>query len=131
MPDTATSRRSACSRAAVLVPVLAATSCATLDADQARICRIAIVALEPPGSRITAVQAAPAEGGVTVAYRASGGDGVVHPHTAACRFALGRREDLIGLVRDGREIPGATVYLLNHYFIDTPEGRAADPGGGR
>lgn len=130
MPATATSRPSASRAAAILVPILAAASCARIDADQARICRIAIVALEPSGSRIAVLRTAATADGVAVAYRATGADGAETPRAATCRFAPGRREDLVGIVRDGHDIPGATVYLLHHYFIDTPEGRAADPGAG-
>lgn len=131
MPGTATSRRSASRRraAAALLATLATSSCARVDPDRARLCRIALVALEPPGSRIAVLRAAPAEDGVALDYRATGPDAAATLHAATCRFALGRREDLVALVRDGRDIPGATVYLLNRYFVDTPEGRSADPGG--
>lgn len=108
--------------------MLAASACAVLDADQARICRIAIPALERPDSRVSVLRALPEPAGVAVEYRVARPDGAVVPRRIVCRFVPGLRLSLDGINLDGRELAGATVYLLQRAFIDTPEGAAADPG---
>lgn len=105
---------------------LAVTGCRPVDPDQARICRIAAVGIEAPGSRIGVRRTSPAEAGVEIGYEFR--DGAREAHRLVCRFGPASRSDLVGLARDGREVAGATVYLLRHYFIETPEGVAADPG---
>lgn len=99
-----------------------------VDADQARLCRIAIPALEPPDSRIAVLRARPEPTGVAIDYRVVRPDGAAVPRSISCRFTAGLRLRLEGISLDGRELAGATVYLLQREFIDTPEGAAADPG---
>ena len=119
--------RSAPIRAAALVLASCLASCAYVDEDQARLCRIALPALEPAGSRITVERTAAAERGVRVVYRVSEASGIQREAYAECRFALGRPKDVEAIRTDRGEVPGATVYLLRRYYIDTQEGISADP----
>jgi branched-chain amino acid transport system permease protein len=102
--------------------------CAYVDEDQARLCRIALPALEPAGSRIAVERAEAAERGVRIVYRVTDASGLRREAFAECRFALGRPKDLEAIRTDRGEVPGATVYLLRRYYVDTPDGVAADPG---
>lgn len=113
---------------AALGAVLATASCASVDSDQARICRVAIPALEPAGSRIAVIRTRPAPSGVRVDYRATPPAGETRAGFAHCRFAPGLRRELVAITTNRGEIAGATVYLLNRHYIDTPEGIAGDPG---
>ena len=103
-------------------------SCAYVDEDQARVCRIALPALEPAGSHIAVERAEAAERGVRIVYRVSEASGIQREAFAECRFALGRPKEIEAIRTDRGEVPGATVYLLRRYYVDTPEGVAADPG---
>lgn len=108
------------------LPALA--GCATVDGDQARLCRIAIPAIEAPGARIVIERVRGQERGVRVEYRTGSETGSNQDHFAECRFAIGRRTEIEAITTDRGEIPGATVYLLRRYYVETPEGAAADPG---
>lgn len=114
--------------AGLALAVLALSACTVVDADRARLCRIALPALEPAGTRIAVIRTRPIENGVRIDYRATLGDQAALPRFAACRFALGRRADLEAITTDRGEVPGATVYLLKRYYVETDEGTAADPG---
>ena len=108
--------------------VLALAGCARIDEDQARLCRIALPALEPRDTRISVERTDATEGGVRIDYTATQADTGTRPRFAECRFALGRHLEIEAISTDRGEVPGATVYLLRRYFIETPEGAAADPG---
>lgn len=114
--------------AALALCVVALASCATVDEDQARLCRIAVPALEPPQTRVAIRRVTTIEGGVRVDYSAAQGGSVEQARFAECRFALGRAQEIQAISTDRGEVPGATVYLLRRYYIETPEGAAADPG---
>lgn len=121
--------RSALIRAASLgCTAIILASCAHVDGDQARLCRIALPALEPAGSRIAVERAEAADRGVRIVYRVTEASGMQREAFAACRFALGRPKEIEAIRTDRGEVPGATVYLLRRYYIDTPDGVAADPG---
>lgn len=96
-----------------------------VDADQARICRIVLPAIEPAGTRVALRRVRAAEAGVRIDYEAVSGAGTL-PRHAVCRFGPGR--DLVGVTTDRGEVPGPRVFLLKRYYIDTPEGAAGDPG---
>ena len=120
--------RSHGSKAVALLLLLALCSCAAIDGDQVRLCRIALPALEPEGARIIVRRVLPIEHGVRVSYRAAVGEGPSLDRFAECRFALGRRTEIEAITTDRGEVPGATVYLLRRYYVETPEGAAGDPG---
>lgn len=130
--------RAAIPRALVLAALLCslAAGCArSVDADQARVCRSTIPALEPAGSRVEVVSASPsgAPHEIRVDYEAFRG-GPRLRRFVLCRFAAeglaGNKADLVGLSDADGPIAGATLYLLKHYYLDSSEGVAGDPGPG-
>ena len=131
MPGTASSSRRGSSLRPLVclaLPVLAGIAgCALLvDADQARICRIVLPAIEPAGARIALRRVRPAEAGVRIDYETDSAGNGASPRHAVCRFGPGA--DLLGITTDRGEVPGPRIFLLKRYYIDTPEGAAADPG---
>ncbi|WP_375461351.1 branched-chain amino acid ABC transporter permease [uncultured Enterovirga sp.] len=132
MPATAWSSRRGSSLPPVLrflvAPALAAAAgCAILvDADQARICRVALPAIEPAGTRIALRRVRAAEAGLRIDYDAIPTDGGTLARHATCRF--GPAKDLVGITTDRGEVEGSRIFLLKRYYVDTPEGIAADPG---
>lgn len=114
-----------CTLASVL---LVLGGCTAIDGDQARLCRIALPALEAPGTAIAVRRIAAIEHGARVTYRATPPGKAALERFAQCRFAIGRRLDIEAITTDRGEVPGATVYLLRRYYVSTPEGVAADPG---
>lgn len=102
--------------------------CALVDPDQARLCRTALPALEPSGTRIGLRHVRRIEHGVRITYRAEIGDAPPLDRFMACRFDPGLPGNLVGITTDRGEVAGATVYFLLHYYVDTQEGLAADPG---
>jgi branched-chain amino acid transport system permease protein len=103
------------------------------DAEQTRICRLALPALNP-GASITVlrVQDGPLPQSLRIDYVAE------HPNRpdldrfVICRFpAEGlspNKAELIGITTELGPLSGASLYLLKRYYIDTPEGVAGDPG---
>ncbi|MDB5559666.1 MAG: hypothetical protein JWQ36_2600, partial [Enterovirga sp.] len=136
MPDRtgAARRRRFCAAAVVLL--LPACSLIGPDAEQVRVCRMAVPALEPAGTRIALSGARRGEEPNTVRldYRASLSGGGGADRFVLCRFlAEGlspNKADLAGVRTDRGEIAPATVYLLKRYYLDTPEALASDPGPG-
>lgn len=112
--------------------MLAVAACGRLDAEEARICRIALPALNPPGGAITVLsQEAGAERGtVRIAYRVER-EGATTERSAVCRFGprISRnRPQLVGIATESGPLSGASVHLLQRYYVFTPEGAAGDPG---
>ena len=132
MPATAPSARRDFSlrrlAAFVLLPIATLGGCALVDQDQARICRMALPTLEPAGTSITVLRGAATDGGIRIDYRASQSGRPALDRFAICRFSPANRVDLTGIATDRGEVPGATVFLLKRYYLDTPEGAAGDPG---
>jgi len=101
-----------------------------VETDQARLCRMALPALESPDAQIRIVeQRANADNrGVAVDF-ANGLD--AERHSIQCRFrAAGRpdrAEDLRALILDDVPLDDVKRYFLVRFWLATPEGRAADP----
>nr|WP_246728513.1 branched-chain amino acid ABC transporter permease [Microvirga terricola] len=103
------------------------------DAEQTRVCRTALPALNP-GARITVerVQEGPVPRSLRVIYVAE------YPHRppldryVICRFAAAglspNKAELTDIATEEGPISGANLYFLKHYYIDSPEGVANDPG---
>ena len=106
---------------------------ATLETDQARLCRMALPALSAPDVRLTILnQREDSDGrGLVIGYRAQDLEGASAEHVAWCRFrAPGRplrSEDLVGIEIDGEALSDAKRYFLVRFWLATPEARAADP----
>jgi len=105
----------------------------TVDADQARVCRSTLPALNG-GATITVqrIQAGPAARSLTVLYSVEYPDRPPLDRYAICTFAAeglsSRKAELTGLATEEGPVSGASLYLLKHYYLDTPEGVASDPG---
>lgn len=123
--------------AAAAALALFASGCQfSVDAEQARVCRIALPALNAPGSQIIIERTQPGPGGrsVRLDYRV---EGLVAPpsrHWAMCRFAAeglsASKAELVGVETDRGPLSGSSVYLLRRFYVDSVEGLMADPGPG-
>ncbi|MXQ11013.1 branched-chain amino acid ABC transporter permease [Microvirga makkahensis] len=104
-----------------------------IDADQARVCRSTLPALNA-GATITVqrIQAGPAARSLTVLYSAQYPDRPPLDRYATCTFAAEglsfKKAELVGLATEEGPVSGASLYLLKQYYMETPEGIAADPG---
>lgn len=120
-------------RAALLGSLaLALAGCAVIDADAARLCRSALPAIEDEGVRVEVIRTAggPEARSLRIDYRTLR-DGRTVTRYAICRFSAGTgRAKLAGITTDRGQVSGARLYLLNRYYLDTPDGVAGDPGAG-
>jgi hypothetical protein len=104
----------------------------SVDRQRATICRRAVPALAPPETAIKLLRVGtgsnPDE--VRVDYAVSGRAGqAARQRWVACGFGPGA--ELLSLATESGPVNGASLYLLRHYYLDTPEAAAADPGGER
>ena len=118
----------------ILASVFLVAGCAPLlETDQARLCRMALPAVEEAGSTIQIQRQTPfADGrGVRVDYLSGGPGEAPAPHFAECRFlAPGRprkSQDMISLATDRGPLNEYQLAMLVRFWLATPEGRAADP----
>lgn len=124
------------SAALLAILLVAITGCATLiDADQARLCRMAIPALNPAGTSITLGRITPAEDkrGLRIVYRAEPPGEPARTRFVACRFAgdvLSRnRQELVAVVTEQGQLSEPAFYFLRRFYLAQPEALLADPGG--
>jgi branched-subunit amino acid ABC-type transport system permease component len=120
--------------AACLLTLCLLSACGfSRDAEQIRVCRSALPALNP-GARITVlrVQDGPLARSLRVDYLAEHRDRPALERFAICRFAAEglspNKAELTGLGTEEGPLSGSSLYLLKRYYIDTPEGVAGDPG---
>jgi branched-subunit amino acid ABC-type transport system permease component len=126
-------RAAGCAILLLLAAILA--GCApSIDAEQARICRQALPALNPDHVALRILRAAPlaAGNGVVITYEAAGPGQRRRDHRVTCQFATstgaaGERL-LTRLSQDGEPLGGASLYLLKRFWLDTPDAALADPG---
>jgi branched-subunit amino acid ABC-type transport system permease component len=106
----------------------------SIDAEQARVCRSALPALNP-GATITVqrVREGPVPRSVRVDYLARHQDRPILERFAICQFAAeglsSNKADLTGIGTEEGPLSGSSLYLLKRFYLDTPEGAAGDPGG--
>jgi branched-chain amino acid transport system permease protein len=107
-----------------------------VDAEQARVCRMALPALNPDAARITVTRSVPwlEARSIRVEYRVERESRAALDRYVVCRFqAVGlspNKADLIGLSTEHGPIAGPTLYLLKRFYLDSAEGVAGDPGPG-
>lgn len=107
----------------------------SVDAEQARTCRLALPALNPDG-RVSVTRAAPwlEAHSVRIDYRVEREGRPELERYAVCRFAAsglsGDKAELTGLSTETGPMAGSTLYLLKRFYIESPEGVANDPGPG-
>ena len=105
----------------------------SIDAEQTRVCRTALPALNP-GARIMVqrVERGQAPYSLVIFYAAESPDRPPLDRFVLCRFAAEGlspdKADLTALATETGPLSGASLYFLKHYYIDTPEGVANDPG---
>jgi branched-subunit amino acid ABC-type transport system permease component len=105
----------------------------SIDAEQARVCRSALPALNP-GAHLTVlrVQTGPTPQSLRVEYVAEPPGRPALDRFAICQFAAeglsSNKAELTGLETEAGPLAGANLYLLKRYYLETPEGVAGDPG---
>lgn len=94
-----------------------------IDADQARLCRAAAVALHDDDTDITETQLGPLRSdpaALRYSYRTRSALGSA-PHELICRFAAqtgAGRFDLVALVADGRPLGEVKLYILKRWWLE-------------
>jgi branched-chain amino acid transport system permease protein len=106
----------------------------SIDAEQARMCRSALPALNPDAQvTVLRVQSGPVARSLRVDYVAERSGFPALDRFAICQFAAEglspNKAELIGLGTETGPLSGASLYLLKRYYLETPEGTAGDPGG--
>jgi branched-subunit amino acid ABC-type transport system permease component len=105
-----------------------------LDAEQLRVCRSVLPALNP-GERVMVerAEAGPLPRTLRLDYRVERTGRAPLQRCAICAFAAeglsANKADLVGLATEVAPVSGASLYLLKRYYLETPEGIAGDPGG--
>ena len=120
----------------MVIAVLVSGCNLSMEAEQARVCRVALPALNPPGSRVVVerAQAGPGERSIRIDYRVEGLSAGPSRRWAVCRFAAeglsANKADLVGVETDRGPLSGSSVYLLRRFYVDSPDGLMGDPGPG-
>lgn len=84
-------------------------------------CRRALPAVAPqPGIRLVRAAPGPAPDTMRVDYVEGH-----HPHWLTCRFDAGGT--LTALTTEGTSLTGASLYMLQRFYLDTPDAAQADP----
>jgi branched-chain amino acid transport system permease protein len=118
---------------ALPVIVLVAGCAPLLEADQARLCRMALPAIEPPDSKIVIRLQAPFADrkGLRVDYVSSLDDEAPTAHYAECRFREPgrprRSQDLTAIDTDRGPLNPYQLSILIRFWLSTPDARADDP----
>ena len=122
-------------RRAFAAPLAALTlaGCSRLvETDQARLCRMALPAVSPPGSAVEVMSQHefPDGRGLRVVYRLDPAS-PDSTHFADCRFRQPgrplRSDELITLAIDGRPLSDVSLYFLERFWLATPDAHNADP----
>ncbi|MBJ6126669.1 branched-chain amino acid ABC transporter permease [Microvirga splendida] len=105
----------------------------SIDAEQARVCRSALPALNPDAViTVERVREGPVARSLRVDYIAQRPDRPVLERFAICQFAAAglspNKAELTGLGTEEGPLSGASLYMLKRYYLETPEGVAGDPG---
>lgn len=118
----------------ILIAGLLAACAPAPDADQARMCRQAIPALNPDGTTLTILSTGIGERrhDVLIAYDAAQMDRAPRRRTLLCRFSAtgldAGRAELVGIATETGPIADASLYFLKRFYLQSPEALAADPG---
>jgi branched-chain amino acid transport system permease protein len=123
--------------ALALIALLGLTSCgAGVDRERARICRLAIPALNAPGSRIEvlAVGSDALPRSVVTHYRVHRDGRQPLERKVICRFAADASStsaaQLVGIATEAGPVADGRFYFLVRFYLSSPEAFAADPGPG-
>lgn len=105
----------------------------SVDAEQARICRLALPALNPDG-RVSVLRVTPwlEAQSLRIDYGVEREGRPRLERYVLCRFAASglsaNKTELAGLSTEAGPLSGATLYLLKRFYIESSEGVANDPG---
>lgn len=121
-------------RATLILALAALAACSSApEREQARVCRMTIPPLNPEGAQIAVLRAVETGADeVRVDYVVEAG-GRSRQRWVLCRFAEVPRSAiqpaLEALSTEEGAVPGASVYLMERFWLNTPDSLAADPGG--
>ncbi|KZE35878.1 branched-chain amino acid ABC transporter permease [Chelatococcus daeguensis] len=117
----------------LLAACLALAGCGRgVDAEQARICRQAIPALNADGAnfRLSEPRPGPGRNEVLIQYEVGTPRGT-RRRTITCRFAgtgfAAGKARLVGITTERGALSDASVYFLQRFYLETPEAAASDP----
>jgi branched-chain amino acid transport system permease protein len=133
LPHSGRVSRSASILFAIALIALLAGCAPLLEADQARLCRMAVPAIEPPDSTIIVKLQTPfADGkGLRVDYLAGIAGETPSAHYAECRFLEPgrprRSQDMTAIDTDRGPLNPYQVSILVRFWLSTPDARADDP----
>ncbi|MFC5085090.1 branched-chain amino acid ABC transporter permease [Microvirga arabica] len=104
-----------------------------IDAEQTRVCRSALPALNPGAViAVERVREGPVARSLRIDYIAQYPDRPVLERFAICQFAAEglspNKAELTGLGTEEGLLSGASLYMLKRFYLETPEGTAGDPG---
>nr|WP_183507719.1 hypothetical protein [Methylobacterium brachythecii] len=121
-------RRTRCAVLVLLLPALSGCD-RGLDARRAAVCRRAVPALVPRDASVSLLRVGSGSSAdsIRVDYRLTGSGDAAKARWIVCAFGPGSSLDSI--TTESGPVSGASVYLLRHYYLDTPEAVAADPAG--
>ncbi|KQP96032.1 hypothetical protein ASF57_20100 [Methylobacterium sp. Leaf117] len=101
----------------------------SVDRQRAQICRRVVPALAPPETEVKLLRIGTGAtlDDVRVDYAVAGRPGqAARQRWVTCSFGSGA--ELLGLATETGPVNGARLFLLRHYYLDTPEAAVADPG---
>lgn len=119
---------------ALLLAACLSACTSAIDATQARLCRLAIPALNPDAARISIEKIAPdARASVLrVDYRATDAEGRTRARHLRCLFGGSGidpgKSELTGLATEEGPMPDASFYFLRRFWLDARDGPPVDPG---
>ncbi|WP_018263108.1 hypothetical protein [Methylobacterium sp. WSM2598] len=112
---------------------VALAACAPdLDPAQERVCRRVLPTLVAEGGRARVLGAAPgrAPRSIRIDFVEERPGRPPLTRWVVCRFSEMSRVDLGGVLSDRGQVGEAALYLLKHYYLDTPDAAAAEPAPG-
>ncbi len=119
----------------ILVLVAVAGACtSSIDADQARVCRTAIPAMNAGAQSITIESTAPGHrpGALRIAYGVVDAGGTARNRAVTCLFASqgldARKGVLTGLATEEGPLTDAAFYFLKRFYLDDLREPPLDPG---
>lgn len=122
-------------RTLIAALLLALAACQpSVDAEQGRVCRMALPALNPDGGTITVQGIRPGSRPreLRIDYEVLREGAAPRDRFVYCLFAATgldpSKSELIGITTESGPIAPATVYFLRRFYLATPEALAADPG---
>ncbi len=118
-------------RLAAAILFLFLASCGEIvDAEEARLCRLALPALNQDGARLSVERTAPGPYpfSVRIDYRAISPEQEGRMRVAICRFSSTRdargQRDLAGIATETGPMADASFYFLKRFYLEAPDGAA-------